>query len=93
MDAPDAFNAQAANFKGMSDSEGIFIAKVVHKAVVEVGEEGTEAAAATAVINNNRNSVIDFPIDVPVFNCNKPFIFIIHENQNNTILFVGKYSK
>jgi serpin B len=86
MGAPDAFNAQAANFKGMTDADGIFISKVVHKAVIEVGEDGTEAAAATAVILNNRNSV-------PVFNCNKPFIFIIHENQNNTILFVGKYSR
>jgi serpin B len=90
MDAPDAFNPQAAYFKGMSDSEDIFIAKIVHKAVIEVGEEGTEAAAATGF--NIQNTSINTK-SVPVFNCNKPFIFIIHENQFNTILFVGKYSK
>jgi serpin B len=93
MGAPDAFNAQAANFKGMTDADGIFISKVVHKAVIEVGEDGTEAAAATAVIGPLGISPGIFPVEVPVFNCNKPFIFIIHENIYNTILFVGKYSK
>jgi serpin B len=89
MGASDPFDMVKANFTGISDSERIFIDKVLHKAFVEFVEEGTEATAATSISTNNRQ--IDLPVDVPVFKCNRPFIFLIHENKNNTILFIGKY--
>lgn len=90
MGASDAFDKKKANFNGISPN--LYISKVLHKAVVDVSEEGTEAAAATAVLTNNRNSVIDFQFETtPIFKCNKPFLFIIHETQNNIILFMGRY--
>ena len=89
MGAPDAFDEARADLSGISKhSSGLYISKVIHKAVVEVNEEGTEAAAATAVrgLKGNRRSP-------PEFKCNRPFIFLIHDNQDNTVLFLGKYSK
>ena len=89
MGASDPFDMLKANFDGISNSERIFIDKVLHKAFVEFGEDGTEAVAVTSISSNNRQ--LEYSIDVPVFKCNRPFIFLIHENQNNTILFIGKY--
>ncbi len=87
MGARDPFNALAADFSGLS--EGLFISKVAHKAVIEINEEGTEASAATAVIMMRRCAVLHQ--DPKEFNCNRPFIFFIHDNQYHEILFVGKY--
>jgi serpin B len=91
MGAPDAFDA-AADFSGINGiPDGLHISKVLHKAVIEVNEEGTEAAAATAVIMMKRCAVVRNPPQE--FVCNRPFIFIIHDNKNHSILFIGKYEK
>jgi serpin B len=91
MGASDAFDARA-DFTGINkDPTGLYISKVIHKAVVEVNEEGTEAAAATAVIMMTRCMRIEPPPEE--FKCDRPFIFLIHDNQDNTVLFLGKYSK
>ena len=64
----------------------------MHQAVVEVNEEGTEAAAATVV--GIRLTSVSVPEPPPEeFKCNRPFIFIIHSKQNNAIIFLGKYTK
>jgi serpin B len=90
MGATLPFDQDRANFTGINDDpRGLYISKVFHEAVVEVGEEGTEAAAATAVVMAVRMA-LDTPRD---FICNRPFLFIIHEKVNDTILFIGKYSK
>ncbi|MCK4332236.1 MAG: hypothetical protein KAV40_01510, partial [Thermoplasmatales archaeon] len=65
----------------------LFISKVIHKAFIDVNEEGTEAAAATAVtmttsINGDGSSRI-------VFDCNHPFMYLIQHKQTGTILFMG----
>lgn len=87
-----AFDQAKADFKGISDlSTGLFISKIIHKAVVEVNEEGTEAAAATAVVMMTRCAVMEFPPEK--FRCDKPFLFVIHEKKTNAILFMGKYMK
>ncbi len=83
-----AFDA-SADFSGLYGKGGLFISKVLHKAFIEVNEEGTEAAAATAVImiesaapGGGGNSRI-------VFNCDHPFLFTINHKETNTILFMG----
>ncbi|XP_067630684.1 antichymotrypsin-2-like isoform X4 [Eurosta solidaginis] len=72
-----------------SDSdEPLQISKVVHKAFIEVNEEGTEAAAATAVIVNRITSV-SLPEIVPEFIVNRPFFYSIFNSKRN-LLFTGQ---
>ncbi|MEA3458056.1 MAG: serpin family protein, partial [Candidatus Thermoplasmatota archaeon] len=79
----------AADFSGITGGKDLFISQVVHKAFIDVNEEGTEAAAATAVVmeltSNGGSSRI-------VFNCNHPFIYLIWHKQTETILFMGSIS-
>ena len=84
MGMPIAFS-NAANLSRMSRSNDLKIDEVFHKAFVEVSEEGTEAAAATAVV------IVLKSITMPVeFYANRPFIFIIRENKDGNILFMGR---
>ena len=82
----DAFNRDAADFSGMDGSEDLFIGKVIHQAFVEVREEGTEAAAATAVLMMGTGMPPE-PVEVSI---DRPFIFAIRETQTGTILFLGR---
>lgn len=81
----DAFDAQRADFSGISE-QPLFISDVIHKSFVEVNEEGTEAAAATGVIM--RATSIGRP--PAVFRADHPFIFLIRENKAGKILFIGR---
>ena len=91
MGATLPFDEAKADFSGItSDPNGLYISNVVHQAVVEVNEEGTEAAAATGVIMMTRCAMILEPAN---FICNRPFLFLIHEKNHNSILFFGKYVK
>jgi serpin B len=87
MGMPVAFNQHLADFTGMS-KDSLYISKVIHKAFIDVSEEGTEAAAATAVVMKMSMSVAPRPI--PVFNANHPFIFVIRDEATGAILFMGK---
>jgi serpin B len=84
MGMPDAF--QDADFSGMTGNRDLFISNVLHKAYVAVDEEGTEAAAATAVIME-LTAMRDEPIDMKI---DRPFLFLIRDNDTGTILFVGR---
>lgn len=75
----------AADFSGMNGYGGLFIEKVLHKAFIEVNEEGTEAAAATTV----HMMETAMPEPAAVFNADHPFIFIIQHEETGTILFMG----
>jgi len=88
MGMPWAFTS-AADFSGMDGSRDLFITDVIHQAFVEVNEEGTEAAAATAVIMGKGVAMVD---DVPVFRADHPFIFFIQERETGNILFMGRVS-
>ena len=78
----------AADFTKINKDALLYIYDVLHKTFVEVNEEGTEAAAVTVV---EMRDFAGLPDDKPVImNINRPFIFIIHENQYNTILFIGR---
>jgi serpin B len=85
MGMPDAFSGKA-DFSGMTGNRELFISAVVHKAYVDVNEEGTEAAAATGV--TMKLTGIGAP--PPVFRADHPFIFLIRDNQTGSILFLGR---
>ena len=88
LGAPLAFDGSKADFSGInSDAKDLHISKVIHQAVVEVNEEGTVAAAATGMMMG----ITCFePVEPIEFYVNKPFLFIIHETIQNSILFLGK---
>ncbi|XP_076999842.1 leukocyte elastase inhibitor [Tamandua tetradactyla] len=81
----DLFSSSKADLSGMSESRDIFISKIVHKSFVEVNEEGTEAAAATA-------GIATFCMLMPeeTFNADHPFLFYIQHNASRNILFLGR---
>ena len=91
MGMPAAFT-DGANFDGMIEGESnakLFIGLVMHKAFIEVNEEGTEAAAATAVVVKTESAAITEPF-VPFVNADKPFLYLIRDAKSGTILFMGK---
>ncbi|HNS50611.1 MAG TPA: serpin family protein [Anaerolineae bacterium] len=84
---PDAFDADRADFSGMDGRvRWLYMAFAVHQAAVDVSEEGTEAAAATAVLIKARS----LPPAVPEFRADHPFLFLIHERATGAILFLGR---
>lgn len=78
--------ASTANFSRLSDQH-VIISKVLHQAVVKVNEEGTEAAAATAVIMK-RAAAIGRP--EPLFCADHPFVFFVWDRWSRTVLFLGQ---
>ena len=76
-----------ANFSGITELYDLFISKVVHKAFIDVNEEGTEAAAATAVVMEL--TAINGGSSRIVFDVNHPFLYLIQHKQTGTILFMG----
>ncbi|MDP2901400.1 MAG: serpin family protein [Candidatus Bathyarchaeota archaeon] len=81
-----AFDRDAADFNGIADvvSERLYIAFVDHKAVVEINEKGTEAAAAT----NVGISLSSAPMTIP-FTVDRPYMFVIRDDRSGSILFSG----
>ncbi|XP_062575261.1 leukocyte elastase inhibitor-like [Saccostrea cucullata] len=90
MGITDIFSTKA-DFSAMMDKppEGTFVSDVIHKAFVEVNEEGTEAAAATAVMMR----LMCMPMEPMVFKADHPFLFLIRENSTGTVLFIGRFNK
>ncbi|MCX5645766.1 MAG: ankyrin repeat domain-containing protein [Phycisphaerae bacterium] len=87
MGMVDAFQWPGANFAGFDgDPNWFYIGEVIHKAYVDVNEEGTEAAAATAVVM----MLGGMPVPPPVFRADHPFLFLIQENSTGSILFMGR---
>ena len=80
----DAFSG-AADFSGMTGNRDLFISDVYHKAFVAVDEEGTEAAAATAVVMELTAAPAQ-PVTVTV---DRPFVFLIRDIETDAILFLG----
>jgi len=88
MGMPTAFSDNA-DFSGMDGTKSLFISDVIHQAFVDVNEEGTEAAAATAVVMKLAAAPVSQE-PVPVFRANHPFIFIIRDDERGAILFMGR---
>ena len=87
MGMPLAFDEQRADLSGISSQERLSISAVIHKAFVDVNEEGTEAAAATGVVAKAVALVLGEPA---VFRADHPFIFVIRDNRTGSILFMGR---
>jgi serpin B len=86
MGMPKAFSSSTADLSGMAGEPGdLFISAVVHKAFVDVNEEGTEAAAATGVVVSTESLHI-----MPVFRADHPFVFLIRDKRSGSILFLGR---
>ncbi len=87
MGMPTAFT-NFANFSGISSARKLKIDKVIHKAFVEVNEEGTEAAAATGI------SIMPTSMPAPkkqvAFRADHPFLYLIQDRDTGAILFVGR---
>ncbi len=88
MGMTDAFGSYA-NFSKIDGTNALYISKVLHKAYVDVDEDGTEAAAATAVIIS-RTSMPVIPESPKIFRADHPFIFVIRENKTESLLFIGR---
>jgi serpin B len=88
MGMPDAFSEKLADFSGMTGRPNLYIGKVIHKARIEVNEEGSEAAAATGVIMVEKAMMME----KVVFRADHPFFFIIVHNPTGAILFIGRLS-
>lgn len=90
----EAFQSDAADFSAMFDrsatEENLYVAKIAHKAFIAVDEDGTEAAAATAVIVGGISSM---PTYDAVLNFDRPFLFAIRERDTGVVLFLGAVLK
>ena len=74
-----------ADLSGMDGTYNLFVTKVVHKAYIDVNEEGTEAAAATAVVIGRSYGQVR-----KLFRADHPFLFLIREKVTGSILFSGR---
>uniref|UniRef100_A0A671K5E7 Serpin B6 n=1 Tax=Sinocyclocheilus anshuiensis TaxID=1608454 RepID=A0A671K5E7_9TELE len=86
MGMEDVFDGQKVNLSGMSPNNDLVVTKVIHKAFVEVNEEGTEAAVANGIVMEGCSLWIP-----PVFNADHPFLFFIRHNRTKSILFYGRF--
>jgi serpin B len=84
-----AFSPQQADFSGISANKELYISDAIHKAFVQVNEEGTEAAAATGVVVG----VTSLPPPPVEFRADHPFLFLIRDNRTRSILMVGRLSE
>jgi serpin B len=90
MGMPTVFTEGAADFSGMDGSKNLFISDVIHKAFIDVNENGTEAAAATAVVINWAMAAPGGSPPVPEFRADHPFVFLIQDKETGTFLFIGR---
>ena len=81
--------SREADFTGISSVEALYISAVVHKAYVDVNEEGTEATAATTVYEPKVPEGFQ-PPPIPVFRADHPFLFLIRDTKAGSILFMGR---
>ena len=87
MGMKDAFSDKA-DFSGMEPEKELYISDAVHKAFIDLDEAGTEAAAATAVVAGVTSAP---PVgEPPVFKADHPFLFLIRDNETQSILFMGR---
>jgi len=93
MGMPQAFDGNKADFSGIASRKtmladgNLYISAAIHKAYVDVDEEGTEAAAATGIQHRGLTGAPPPPI---IFCADHPFMFLIRDNRSGSILFMGR---
>uniref|UniRef100_A0AAY4CUE8 Serpin domain-containing protein n=1 Tax=Denticeps clupeoides TaxID=299321 RepID=A0AAY4CUE8_9TELE len=85
MGVASLFDEGVADLSGMAGGRGLFVSALAHSAVCEVGEEGTEAAAATGAVASFCMMREEH------FTADHPFLFLITHNPTRSILFLGRY--
>jgi len=83
MGMKDVFDANKADLSGITGYKGLYVSSAVHKAFIQVDEEGTEATAATGIVV----ALASLPFQ---FTINRPFMFMIRHNPTGTVLFMGR---
>ena len=87
----DAFDKERADFSSMVDKGNMYISTILHKANVDVDEDGTEAAAVTAIMYAATSALIEKPQPIP-FVCDRPFTYVISDDETGEILFMGRFA-
>ncbi|CAF1217462.1 unnamed protein product [Didymodactylos carnosus] len=88
VNVTDVFDVSKAKLTGISPSQPLYVTKAIHKAFIDVDENGVTAAAVTAIIFGSSSAL---PIEKIVFNCNRPFLYLIREKTSGLVWFVGTY--
>lgn len=83
---PTAFDPTAADFSGMTIEEALLIDDVIHEAYIAVDEEGTEAAAATAVVMR----ATAMPMEEITLLVDRPFLFALQDRDTGALIFLGR---
>ncbi|CAM4407317.1 unnamed protein product [Lepidochelys kempii] len=79
----DMFDPTEADFKGISEQGGLYISEAIHRAKIEVTEEGAKASGATAMVLLKRSRT-------PIFKADRPFIFFLRHANTGSVLFIGR---
>jgi serpin B len=82
----DLFDPDLANLNGIANGRGLFVQTAIHQANISVDEEGTEAAAATALGIAGSAA----PTNVVSLTVDRPFIYLINDDVTGELLFVGR---
>lgn len=82
----DLFN-ETADFTTLTENRGVIFDDAVHKSKIQIDEEGTVAAAATAIFGFRSSR----PAEPTVFKATFPFVYVVYERPTNSILFMGVY--
>ena len=85
----DVFS-ENADFSTMCTDTDLYVTDVIQKTYVDVNEEGTEAAAATAIMMTDSCAMIDEPKEIKEVILDRPFAFMIYDTANDEVLFMGK---
>ncbi|ELT94637.1 hypothetical protein CAPTEDRAFT_178608 [Capitella teleta] len=88
MGMEDLFNSREADLSGINGKKDLYVTEVVHKAFIQVDEEGTEAAASTGVLIG-----LTAVMETPEFIANHPFMYVIWEKSTSSALFMGRLTR
>mmetsp|Transcript_30436 Transcript_30436/g.26845 ORF Transcript_30436/g.26845 Transcript_30436/m.26845 type:complete len:105 (+) Transcript_30436:2-316(+) len=91
MGINDAFNKYKADFSDITGNKELYISNVIHKAIIEVDEDGTEAAAATVIHSFYDTCIKRSRAPPPTIRFDHPFTFYIYDEERDITLFSGRF--